>query len=148
MREVYAVAKTKNGPMDKLFSEYIRRRAIARVGGCEKCLTPKYNTTKDNGDPYPAFQYLQCSHFIGRSNHCMRWDEDNAMGLCGACHMLLSGHPTEHVKWYTAKVGQAVVDNLYARQRQRERPDLNALTIYYRHKIKELQDLQTKCWGF
>ena len=27
-------------PLDSLVSEYVRRRAVMRVGGCEKCLKP------------------------------------------------------------------------------------------------------------
>jgi len=35
---------------DKLYSEYIRKRAILVDGGCQRCGAKKYDILKDNGD--------------------------------------------------------------------------------------------------
>lgn len=129
----------KLSPLDKLFSQNIRMRAIQR-GGCERCLTLKYDIQKEDGSVYPAWKQLQCSHFIGRARRAVRWDEDNAVGLCAACHMYLTSHPLEHVRFFTDYLGEQQVDLLMARNRSREKPDINAITIYLKAKIKELEE--------
>lgn len=126
-------------PLDKLFSEYIRRRALERVGGCERCLTFKNDIVKDNGESFPSYKQLQCSHFIGRARRAVRWDEDNAVGLCAGCHMYLTAHPTEHVKFFMDYLGEEKVDLLMARNRERTKPDIEAITLYYKEKIRELK---------
>ena len=119
----------KFSPLDKLFGQYIRMRAIQRVHGCERCLTGK-----------SSWKELQCSHFIGRGRRSVRFDEDNAIGLCGACHMYLTAHPLEHVRWFTEHLGQEGVDLLLARNRDMIKPDEKLIAIYYREKIKELEN--------
>ena len=125
--------------LDKLVSEYIRRRALQRVCGCERCLTPKYDIVKDNGEIYPAWNQLQCSHFHGRAKKSTRYDEDNLAGLCGACHMYLTAHPLEHVEWFKNHLGQEAFDLLNSRMRIPGKPDKAALMLYYKDKLKELE---------
>ena len=114
-------------PLDKLFSEFIRKRAMLRVHGCERCLQGKTD-----------YKQLQCSHFIGRSRRAVRWDEDNACGFCAGCHMYLTAHPTEHVQWFMNYLGEEKLDLLMARNRERQKPDIEAITLYLKGKIKEL----------
>lgn len=119
-------------PLDILFSEFIRRRAIKRVHGCERCLTYK--------DDY---KQLQCSHFYGRSKRSVRWDEQNAAGLCAGCHMYFEANPQVHVEWFKAYIGEKEFDLLQARMRQTyPKPDQKLLALYYREKIKELENIQ------
>ena len=133
----------KLNPLDILFSQYIRMRAIRRVGGCERCLTPKFDKIKEDGTVSPAYKQLQCSHFIGRSRRAVRWDADNAAGICAGCHMYLTAHPAEHVRWFMEYVGEQRVDYLMARNRNRDKPDIQAITIYIKTKIGEL-DIKTE----
>ncbi len=129
----------KLSPLDIVFSEFIRRRAIQRVGGCERCLTPKYDIVKENGDIFPAWKQLQCSHFHGRARRSVRWDEMNAAGLCPGCHMYFTAHPLEHVEWFKTYIGEAEFDLLSGRMRQTHpKPDEKLLLIYYQNQIKEL----------
>lgn len=128
----------KRDPLDDLFSEFVRRRALARVGGCERCLAKKHDTTRDDGTTRPAYMQLQCSHFIGRTTYTVRWDADNAAGLCGGCHFYLEHHPDEHQAWFLGHLGQNGYDMLQARRRIRQRPDRNALGIYYKANIEIL----------
>ena len=144
MARLYARSATKINTketrnLDVLFSEYIRRRAITEVGGCERCLTPKYNITNENGDIFPAWKHLQCSHFHGRASRSVRWDEDNASGLCGACHIYVTAHPIEHVEWFKERLGDRF-DLLQARARTPARYiDREAIKLYYKAKIEELK---------
>ena len=114
-------------PLDRLFSEYIRRRAMARFGGCERCRSSKNTWTQ-----------LQCAHFHGRSSKSVRWDEDNAAGLCGGCHRYLDSHPMEKVEWFRQHLGQDAFDQLNVRYLMMGMPDLNLLGVYYRRKLEEL----------
>ena len=130
--------------LDSKFSEVIRRRAILNTGGCERCLTPKYDIQKDNGDIFKAWKLLQCSHFIGRATKSVRWDEDNACGLCGGCHMYLTAHPMEHVEFFKNRLGDRY-DLLQARTRN-IKPDKYAIYLYlnellkdYKQRIEELK---------
>ena len=114
--------------LDKLCSEYARRRALKRVGGCERC-----------GSQKTDYKQLQCSHFIGRSTIQTRFDENNLSGLCGGCHMYLEHHPAEMVEWFIKTYGQRTYDLLLASQRQPAKSvDKVGLVIYYREMLKEL----------
>ena len=113
--------------LDSLFSRYIRMRAIAQVGGCQRCLTPKVD-----------YKQLQAAHFHGRSRRSVRWDEDNSCGLCMGCHVYLDSHPLEQVEFFKTLLGERDFDLLNARTRVTAKPDKNALTLYLRQKIRDL----------
>ena len=127
--------------LDVIFSEYIRKRAIKRVGGCERCLRPKADIQKDNGKMFPAWKQLQCSHFHGRSSKSVRWDEDNAAGLCGACHIRFGGHGEEHRQHFIEILGQEGFDLLNARESKPGKPDKELLWIYYKEQVARLTEL-------
>jgi len=131
--------RVKINPLDKLFSQYIKMRAIALVGGCEKCLTPKYDIQKEDGSIYPAWKQLECSHFWGRGKKSVRCDEDNAAGLCFKCHQNFGAYPLEHTEWFKARLGDKF-DLLRVRADTPGKPDKEALTIYLGIKIKELEN--------
>jgi hypothetical protein len=64
---------TKRGlikKLDKAFSGLIRKRGV-----CARCRKGAEETT------------LQCAHIIGRRNFAVRWDIDNGIPLCYACHI-------------------------------------------------------------
>ena len=113
--------------LDTLFSLYIRIRAMKRVGGCERCLKKK-----------TSYKQLQCSHFFGRAKKSLRWDEDNAAGLCFGCHQYLGSHPLEHTKWFEEYLGEAKFTLLQARERIIQKPDREAITLYLKDKIGDL----------
>jgi len=111
-------------PLDIVFSEFIRKRAMVRVGGCERCLHKK-----------TEYKRLQCSHFHGRSRRSVRWDEDNAVGLCPACHLYFTAQPIEHTQWFEHHLGGPGFIMLQARMRNIGKPDVHTLTIYYKAQI-------------
>ncbi len=70
--------KTK---LDKLFSEYVRRR-YADHAGQSKCVTcGKVDHWKN----------LQAGHFMSRRHHSLRWDEVNVQVQCVACNCFRAG---------------------------------------------------------
>ena len=130
----------KHDPLDDLFSEFIRKRAIHDAGGCERCLVPKFDIQKDNGDIFEAYKLLQCSHYHGRGAKSVRWDPDNAAGLCGACHIYFGAHPEEHRVFFIGRLGQDGYDMLYARKRTPAKYlDREAIALFLRQQIVALK---------
>ena len=121
--------KIKLDPLDKIYSEFIRCRAIKLVHGCERCLTWKEKYTD-----------LQTAHFYGRSKKNLRYDIDNGVGLCGACHMYFHSHPNEFTEWFKAHLGEGAFDLLNARTRVTEKVDKELVTLFLRQLIKELEN--------
>lgn len=121
--------KIRLDPLDVLFSEFVRCRAMIRIHGCERCLTGKTD-----------YKQLQCSHFWGRSRRSVRWDEDNGVGFCGACHLYFASHPAEYTEWFKQHLGEMAFDLLASRMRiTYPKPDKKMLALYYKEKIKELE---------
>ena len=121
--------KIKLDPLDRLFSEYIRKCAILRVGGCERCLNSKL-----------SWKELQCSHFFGRGQKSVRYDTDNACGLCFGCHIYFGSHPLEHTEWFRNRLGDGF-DLLLARARVPARYiDKEAIRLYLEAKIEGLDE--------
>ena len=116
--------------LDKLFSEFVRRRAMQRVGGCERC-----------GSNKTDYKQLQCSHFIGRSTKQTRWHEDNGSGLCGGCHMYLEHHPHEHEAWMKERLGEAGFDLLTAQSCERGTVDVAGLILVHTQELKKLKEV-------
>ena len=132
--------RIKLDALDKLVSEYIRRKAIKEVGGCERCLAPKYDIVKEDGSIFPAWQQLQCCHFHGRGNHSVRYDPDNLAGLDFGCHQFLDSHPLEKIEFFKQRLGEDRFNMLNSRMRQMGKPDKKLLTLYYQSKIKEVDN--------
>lgn len=122
--------KVRISPLDRLFSEFVRKRAIKLVGGCERCLTWKRD-----------YKELQCSHFFGRAQKSVRWDEDNACGLCFGCHQYFGSHPLEYVEWFKQRLGVVKFDLLQVRAWiSYPKPDKEAIRLYFKEQIRRLED--------
>jgi hypothetical protein len=61
---------------DKLFSEWVRKRDMNR---CRNIFAKKHS------------EKLECSHFWGRRHYSTRYDPDNCITLCHACHSKWEG---------------------------------------------------------
>ena len=117
--------------LDKLFSEYIRKRAIKRAGGCERCQTWK-----------GSWKELDCAHYHSRRKYSTRWHELNACGLCGGCHFYLDSHPQEKIDFFRVLLnGDFEKLNISAEMMARYSDNDYTLTaIYLKQKIKELKE--------
>ena len=121
---------------DRIFSEYIRKRAMQLVGGCERCLTPKYDIVKDDGTIFKSWKQLQCCHFITRGNRATKWDPDNCSGLCGGCHIYLDNHHEEFVDFMVARLGEERFERLKLRAQGVKKMDMVAVRLYLKMLIK------------
>ena len=120
--------KIKHSPEDKLFSEYVRKKA---GGVCEHC--------------HKVFGYkrLQASHYFGRRNKALRWDIVNVSALCFYCHMvIMTENPHYHCKWMKEKLGTKAFNRLVKASNKIKKwtkPDLKDLRINLREKLKEFE---------
>lgn len=115
--------------LDKLFSEYIRRRAIKLAGGCQRCVAHK-GTWKE----------LDCAHYHSRRKYSTRWHELNACGLCSGCHFYLDSHPQEKIDFFKGLLdGDFPGLNILAEMvTQNSATDYKLIEIYLKEKLKEL----------
>jgi len=131
----------KRDPLDVLFSEFVRKRALKRAGGCERCGAQKFDIQKDDGSSFPAWSQLDCAHLISRWHKSTRWDEDAAIGLCGGCHMWIDHEEEEKIELLKSKIGEEGFNLLQARKRIPARYlDRNAIEIYLRARILEVNN--------
>ena len=115
-------------PLDKQFSLYIRTRAKWR---CERC----------GVQHQPPTSALHCSHFHGRSNKQVRWDEDNANAHCYGCHQYLGSHPLEFTEWKKKQLGDKKFEELNRRANWRSgKVDTKLIKLY----LDELMGIKTK----
>lgn len=120
--------KIKIDKLDILFSEFIRKRAVIDMGGCEYC-----------GKPVKDYKSLQCSHFVGRRKRATRYDPDNACGLCFSCHLHLGEHPFEHTEFFEKRLGSEEFDQLIIRGNTPTKIDRDEIEADLKEKLKLLE---------
>jgi len=113
--------KIKLDNLDKLFSKFVRLRA---GGICEYCGQNKV---------------LQCSHFVGRRKRSVRFDPDNAAGLCFSCHMYLGENPHIHTDWFRKRLGSERFENLNIRSNIITKIDRDKIEADLKERIKLLE---------
>ena len=94
--------KTIVTKLDKVFSEYIRRRYAKN--GIAECVTCG---KKDH------WKNLQAGHFMSRKHYATRWDDENVQVQCMACNVYRYGEQYSFAKY----LGQEKADELLARSR-------------------------------
>jgi len=109
--------------LDKLFSEVIRLRAN---GFCEHC------------GLYATFEGIDPSHYIGRGNKMLRWDEDNVHGLAHKCHMHFDNHKSEYTVWVTNRLGEERFNELIAKTNTIQKLDYITIKSQLQNRIQEL----------
>jgi len=115
---------------DALHREFIRRRAMLRVGGCERCLKVK-----------ASFKDLDTAHCHGRGKHSVRWDERNSLGLCGGCHRHIDAQLSEKEALFRRILGDDydrlfVLANMSSKQ---SGLDLTMVEIYLKQLLKGME---------
>lgn len=116
--------------LDELFSEYIRKRAMLRVNGCERCGAGKI-----------SYKELQAAHFEGRSSYRVRWDSDNAVGICGGCHTYFHGHPLQETEWFKNHIGEEAFNALQEKLGEKGKVGKEKKIRYYKEKLIWLKEV-------
>lgn len=117
--------RVKYSPADKWFSKCIRLRTNHI---CEYC------------DQF--HEWTECSHFYGRRHKSLRWDANNAVCLCGSCHRKLTENPAEHVRWFSEKMGDGMMEILREKSQRLYKSwkrDEKAIAKHYREQYKEME---------
>jgi len=116
--------KTLITKLDKVFSEYIRRR-YGEIATCVTC------GKKDH------WKKLQAGHFMSRKHYATRWDEDNVEVQCQACNVFRYGEQYLFAK----HLGQKKADELLAKSRQTVKftdNDIQDMIDTYKQKLSLL----------
>jgi len=116
--------KIKLDKLDVLFSKIVRLRA---GGYCEHC------------GQYKGFKGLQCSHFFGRRRKSVRYDIENAAGLCFSCHSYLGENPYVHTEWFKKRLGSERFERLSIRAEMIVKPDRHAIEAELRNILKTME---------
>lgn len=125
--KAYSPKKKMEYALDKLVSEYVRRRAMQRVGGCERCEAKKTD-----------YKDLQWAHLWSRWHKSIRWNEDAAAGLCGGCHMLIDRDPEMKLALRVKLLGENRSVIMAMAATTPGKPDVAGETLYFKEKIKSL----------
>lgn len=115
--------------LDTPFSEAIRRRAMIRVGGCEKCKRGK-----------TSYKELDCAHFYNRNTFATRWNDENCIGLCGGCHFYLDTHKDIFRAWMRKQLGRRRFRLLEIQSQQRGKTDKAAVGLYIKDLLKRMKE--------
>ena len=118
--------KTLITKLDKVFSEYIRRRYAKKdIATCVTC------GKKDH------WKKLQAGHFMSRKHYATRWDEQNVEVQCSACNVFRYGEQYLFAKY----LGAEKADMLLAKSRETVKfPDweIQEMIELYKTKISLL----------
>ena len=115
----------KRNTTDALFSELVRRKANWT---CERC----------GGNFENQKEIFDCSHFYSRKNRAVRFDFENASGLCRACHFYFGEHPGEHAEFFLKRLGREKYDLLSIRAHIPTKIDEKAIRMGLRLMLKSL----------
>jgi hypothetical protein len=110
--------------LDKVFSEYIRRRyAVNEIATCVTC------SKEDH------WKKLQAGHFMSRKHYSTRWDEENVQVQCASCNVFRYG---EQFK-FSQYLGQSKAEELQAKSREIVKfstAELEEMIAYYKDLLK------------
>lgn len=115
--------------LDRVFSEYIRKRDCKPTGRCISC------------GKIITFETSDCGHYINRKHMATRFDENNCNAQCRACNRFDEGNIQGYRRGLIEKIGENKTDMLEIKKFNLchlSVTDLNVLIVYYKNKIKEL----------
>ena len=119
--------------LDKLFSEYIRKRDSDHRGMC-KCISC--------GKEAPAFGgSTHAGHLFSRRFLSIRFDPKNVNSQCAYCNTFLNGNQLKAARGVDAKWGEGTVAELESRMHttvKLSRVDYEEAIENIKRKIKEL----------
>lgn len=138
----------KRTTADALFSNYIRLRDNYTCQKCGKHIPPPTS-------------YIHCSHLYSRKWYATRFDESNAIALCGSmwpqpggCHGYFEGNPVAHRNFFYKRLGKKRFDKLFKKHNKSLKefyPNMKeqekAMRILYRRKIEELKSNEPQIFG-
>lgn len=119
--------KIKINKLDSLFSRVIRLRAKNQCQRCKK---------------YKEFEQLQAAHCWGRRKQSVRYDLDNALGLCFYCHRQIdSEDPDAKKELFVKYLGEEGYKKLNQRANwpNQYKPDKNVIEILLKRELQKYE---------
>lgn len=117
---------------DKEYSKYIRKKS---GGKCERC----GKVCEIDGE---RLYQLDCSHYYGRRNESVRFDDDNCHALCNPCHKRMGGHTREengeYDIWLKEKLGETRYKMLKIRANATGKRDDKMQMLIIKQLMKDL----------
>ena len=113
--------------LDRIFSEYIRKRDANKKGIC-KCIT----CNKEY-----AWNDIDAGHFISRKEMATRWDEQNVAAQCKHCNRFRYGRQYE----FSLQLGKKLSQDLLKKSKEvcKFAPsDIEELINHYTTKVKNI----------
>jgi len=120
------MAKTKRKKLVDKLDETISLYVRAKKPMCEHC----------------GKKATQVHHYFGRSRYSVRWEEDNLISLCWACHRYWAHVYYEQCRDYLiGRIGQERFDELKVRSNQpalHKDSDLEMMHDNFKNKLDKL----------
>jgi len=125
--------KTSKNTLDRIFSEYIRRRDSDKDGyiRCISCGKIVYWKESD------------CGHYINRRHNSTRYDEVNCNAQCRSCNRFDEGNIYNYRKGIIKKYGEQAVELVEIKKYNHCKLgqfEINVLAEEYRRKLKEIKN--------
>lgn len=120
--------------LDKLFSEYIRRK-YSDGNGMALCYTCQ---------KYAHWKELQCGHFVSRAQLATRFSEDNCRVQCAGCNIFGGGRISIFAERLEKELGDGSVARLYQEGNKitKDFPYEERIS-HYEEEIKKLDEAHT-----
>ena len=118
--------------LDKVFSEYIRRRDADEYGRVKCCTC----------DAVAHWSEVDCGHWMHRSNMGTRFDEENCHAQCRVCNRHFDGEFNKHRAYIIERHGfDASCDLGHKRIKEVHlmQYEIDQMTQDYKDKIKALE---------
>jgi len=119
--------------LDRIFSEYIRRRDSDEngTGRCISC------------GKHVQWQQADCGHYINRKHLSLRFNEINCNLQCRACNRFDEGNLPAYGIALQKKHGHDIINKLLIAKTNTVKYtqfEIDKLTEYYKEKIKSCKD--------
>ena len=124
---------TSKPTLDRIFSEYIRRRDADENGYicCISC------------GKFVQWKESDCGHYINRKHNATRYCEKNCNAQCRACNRFDEGNIQGYRKGLIAKYGEKAVEVLEFKKRNYCKLgafEINILAQEYRKKLSKIKN--------
>ena len=122
---------TSKATLDRIFSEFIRRRDAGKDGYIKCISCGKIVQWKES----------DCGHYINRSHNSTRYDEINCNAQCRSCNRFDEGNQQGYRRGLIKKYGEQATDMLEVKKHNTCKLgqfEINALAEEYRRKLKQM----------
>lgn len=123
---------TSKNTLDRIFSEFIRRRDSDQ-DGYTRCISC---------GKIVKWKEADCGHYVNRKHNSTRYDEQNCNAQCRSCNRFSEGNIQGYRKGLIRKYGEQAVELLEIKKFNTCKLgqfEINALAEEYRKKLKQIK---------